>query len=134
MPVDSAQLHAQAHLFHLKASPHLVDRQGQGHDAAQQVQSVQAGEQIKEGVGWVGRQEVAGGVELLPRKELPDQECEGNRPPTIRPSPTPSIRPLRAATCAYCSATLLKISTPVLNHSTFGAGICAQSATCIRMK
>src|SRR5438128_281042 len=42
------------------------------------------------------------------------------RPPRIRPSPTPSIRPLRAATCAYCSATLLKISTPVLNHSTFG--------------
>src|SRR5262249_21859856 len=39
MPVDSAQLHAQAHLFHLKASPHLVDRQGQGHHAAQQVQS-----------------------------------------------------------------------------------------------
>src|SRR6516165_11394173 len=77
MPVDSAQLHAQADLFHLKASPHFVDRQGQGHEAAQQVQSVQAGEQIKEGVGWVGRQEVACGVQLLPCKELPDQECTG---------------------------------------------------------
>jgi hypothetical protein len=44
------------------------------------------------------------------------------------------IRPLHAATCAYCSATLLKISTPVLNHSSFGAGNCTQSVTCIRMK
>src|SRR2546430_14607706 len=132
MPVDGAQLHAQAHLGKLKASPHLVNRQDQGHQAAQQVQPVQPGEQIKEGVGWVGRQVVACGVQLLPRKELPDQECQGEE--AIRPYPTSSIRPLRAATCAYCSATLLKISTPVLNHSTSGAGICAQSATCIRMK
>src|ERR1700730_4786364 len=49
-------------------------------------------------------------------------------PPAIRPYSTSSIRPLRAATCAYCSATLLKISTPVLNHSSFGAGICTPSS------
>ena len=134
MPVDGAQLaRSSAPRIDLKASPHLVGGPAQGHEAAQHVQSVQAGDQIKEGVGWVGRQEIACGVQLSPRKKLPDQECQGEEPPAIRPSLTPSIRPLRAATCAYCSATLLKISTPVLNHSTFGAGI-AQSATCIRMK
>jgi len=55
MPVDGAQPHAQAHLVHLKASPHLVGSPSQGHEAAQQVQSMQTGEQIKEGVAWVGR-------------------------------------------------------------------------------
>jgi hypothetical protein len=45
-----------------------------------------------------------------------------------------TVDQVMARTVRKISATLLKISTPVLNHSTFGAGICAQSATCIRMK
>src|SRR6516162_11753262 len=108
MPVDGAQLHAQAHLGQLTASPHLVNRQGQGHQAAQQMQPVQPGEQIKEGVGCVGRQEVACGVQLLPCKELPDQECSGEEASCNQAVSDVFIRPLRAATCAYCSATLLK--------------------------
>src|SRR5262249_2784192 len=59
-----------------------------------------AGEQIKEGVGWVGRQEVACGVQLLPRKELPDQECEGeqashNQAVSDAFHPSPACRNLR---------------------------------------
>src|SRR6516225_10942196 len=80
MPVDGAQLHAQAHLLYLEASPpHLVGGHPQSHEAAQQVQSVQSREQIKEGVGRVGRQEIARGVQLLPRQKLPDQECNGEQ-------------------------------------------------------
>src|SRR5207253_883073 len=74
--------------------------QPEGRQAAQQVQPVQPGEQIKEGVGWVDRQEVAGGVELLPRKELPDQECEGeqashNQAVSDAFHPSPACRNLR---------------------------------------
>src|SRR5262245_21509661 len=79
MPVEGAQLQAQAHLVHVKASPQLVAGHPQSHEAAQQVQSVQAGEQIKKGVGRVGRQEIACGVQLLPREKLPDQECNGEQ-------------------------------------------------------
>src|SRR3984893_7044044 len=79
MPIEGAQPHAQAHLVQIKASPHLVGGPSQGHEAAQQVQSMQAGEQIKEGVAWVGRQEVACGVQLSPRKELPNQEYKGEQ-------------------------------------------------------
>ena len=46
----------------------------------------------------------------------------------------PSIFPRRAAICAHCSATLLKIRTPVLSHNSFGTGSGLQSATSIRMK
>src|ERR1700694_6171474 len=79
MPIEGAQPHAQAHLVQIKASPHLVGGPSQGHEAAQQVQSVHAGEKIKEGVAWVGRQEVACGVQLSPRKELPKQERYGEQ-------------------------------------------------------
>src|SRR3974377_733269 len=38
---------------------------------------MQTGEQIKESATWVGRQEVSCGVQLSPRKELPNQERNG---------------------------------------------------------
>ena len=46
----------------------------------------------------------------------------------------PSIFPRRAAICAHCSAPLLKISMPVLSHSSFGTGAGLHSPISIRME
>ena len=94
MPVDGAQLTLKRTWFTSKPR-HTLTAVGQGHQAAQQVQPVHAGEQVKESDGRVVRQEVTCSVQLLPRQELPDQECKAKTPPAIRPYPTPSICPLR---------------------------------------
>src|SRR5216684_858647 len=134
MPVDGTQLYAQAHLVHIKASPHLVGGPTQGHEAAQQVQSVHAGEQIKEGVGRVGCQEVACGVQLLPRQELPDQECKGeetscNQAVSDVFYPSPACRNLCVLQRDTAQDQHARVEPQQLRR-----GICAQSATSIRMK
>src|ERR1700704_3045292 len=57
MPVDSAQFHAQAHLGHLSPTPHLGSRSAQRHQTAHQMQPVGRGDQVEEGIGWIGRYE-----------------------------------------------------------------------------
>ena len=59
------------------------------------------GDQVEEGVGWIGRHEIARGAQLLPRQELPDQECKGERPPAHQADdPTPSMSsPARGHLC-----------------------------------
>ena len=44
------------------------------------------------------------------------------------------MSPRRAATCAHCSATLLKTRTPVLNHSSPGTGSVRQSTMFMRIE
>ena len=112
VPVDRAELHAQAHLGHLGATPHLGSRSAQRHQTAHQVQPVRRGDHVEEGIGWIGRHEVARGPQLLPRQQLPNQECNGGCPPAHRPMMTSSMSSRRAATYAHCSATLLTTSTP----------------------
>ena len=75
------------------------------------MQPVHAGDQVKEGGGWVGRQIIARGVELSPCHELPDQESEGENARCEQAGSYASIFPRRAAVCAHCSAPLLKISS-----------------------
>src|SRR2546423_5259686 len=77
MPIDGAEFHTQAHLDHLSATPHLGSRSSQRHQTTDQVQPVQRSDQVEEGIGWIGRQKIARGAQLLPRNELPNQECNG---------------------------------------------------------
>src|SRR3954452_9960446 len=74
MPVDGAELHAQPHLAHLSGTEHLGCRSAEGHQTANQMQSVCRGDQVEEGIGWIGRHEIAGNVQLLPYHQLPRQE------------------------------------------------------------
>ncbi|MHC2514292.1 hypothetical protein ACVMHW_000174 [Bradyrhizobium diazoefficiens] len=64
----------------------------------------------------------------------PARNAIADAPPASRPTTTPSMSLRRAAMRAHCSATLLRTSTPVLNHSTFGTGIVRQSTMFIRME
>src|SRR5450759_5571880 len=65
-----------------------------------------AGDQVKEGGGWVGRQVIARGVELSPCHELTSQECKGENAPceqagfyAVHLSPARgNLRPLQCAT------------------------------------
>ena len=81
MPVHRAELHAQAHLAELRAAaPHDDGGLAPYRQAAQQVQTVQAGQQIEKGVGRVAVDELPGVIQLLPRQQLAGQECEGEQP------------------------------------------------------
>src|SRR5258707_10274218 len=77
MPIDSAEFHAQAHLDHLNATPHLGGRSAEGHQTAHQMQPVRRGDQVEEGIGWIGRYEIPRDTQLSPRQELSNQECNG---------------------------------------------------------
>src|SRR5580692_7164569 len=77
MPIDSAEFHAQAHLGHLGAAPYLGDRSAEGDQTAHQMQPVHGGDQVEEGISWIGRYEVPREAQLSPRQELPSQEYKG---------------------------------------------------------
>src|ERR1700692_2996626 len=81
MPIDSAEFHAQAHLGHRSAAPYLGDRSAEGDQTAHQMQPVHRGDQVEEGVGWIGRYEIPREAQLSPRQELPSQEYEGGCSP-----------------------------------------------------
>src|ERR1700756_5226775 len=76
MPIDSAEFHAQAHLGYLSAAPHLGSRSAEGYETAHQMQTVHRGDQVEERIGWIGRHEIPRDPQLLPRQELPNQECD----------------------------------------------------------
>src|SRR6266542_721839 len=81
VPVHRAQLYTQAYRADLSAAPHLRGGPAPDPQAAQQVRSVERGEQIKEGVGRIARGKVARSVQLLPRPKLSAEkqkaECAG---------------------------------------------------------
>src|SRR5437867_5972018 len=58
VPVHRAQLHTQAYCADLDAAPHLGGGLAPDPQAAQQVQGVQSGEQVKESGGWISRYKV----------------------------------------------------------------------------
>jgi len=60
------EFHAQAHLGHLSATPHLGGGSAEGHETAHQMQPVHRGDQVEERIGWIGRYEIARDLQLLP--------------------------------------------------------------------
>src|ERR1700751_4743988 len=81
MPIDSAEFHAQAHLGHLSATPHLGDSYAEGDQTAHQLLPVHCVDQIEEGICWIGRYEIPREAQLSPRQELPNQEYKGGCSP-----------------------------------------------------
>ena len=74
MPINRAQLHAQANFIQRVSTPQLGRGPDPGHQTTQQVHGVQRGDQEKEGVGGIGRRKIAEIDQLPPRDELPDQD------------------------------------------------------------
>src|ERR1700722_12050183 len=81
MPVDSAELHTQTLLRHRCATRYLGGRSAEGDQTAHQMQPVHRGDQVEEGIGWIGRYEIPREAQLSPRQELPSQEYEGGCSP-----------------------------------------------------
>src|ERR1700730_3751205 len=77
MPIDSAEFHAQAHLDHLNATPYLGGRSTEGHQTAHEMEPVHGGDQVEEGIGWIGRYEIPREAQLSPRQELASQKYDG---------------------------------------------------------
>src|SRR5450631_4152677 len=134
MPVDGAEFHAQTHLRHLSATPHLGSRSAQGHQTTHQMQPVHRSDQVEERIGWIRRQKYPATLSCCHATSCPTRNVTADAPPAQRPTITPSMSFRRAAMCAHCSAILLVTRTPVLNHSSFGTGNARQSTMFMRME
>ena len=72
VPVDRAKSYAGSRGADVAAG--LRDGPGQGDEAAQEMRAVQAGDQVEEAVGRVGRKKIAGGREFPPGDQLSGEE------------------------------------------------------------
>src|SRR4051794_33367403 len=75
MPIERAKLQAQAKGVN-GAVPELRHGSAPGYQPAEEVQAVQGGEHIEEGICRVARQEIAEIVELSPCHELADEKAQ----------------------------------------------------------
>ena len=120
MPIDGAEIHAQTHLGHRRAAPDLGGRSAQGDQTAQQMQPVQRGDQVEEGIGRVGRQEVAAVVSCCHTRSWPARNKADARRPTINVQ----VAPARGHVCPM-QRDLLMTRTPVFTHNSLGTGSAA---------
>src|SRR6266699_7059307 len=60
VPVDGTQIHAQTYLGGLDSVPHFGRGPAPGDQAAQEVQPMQRGDQVEEGVSRVGVEKITG--------------------------------------------------------------------------
>src|ERR1700684_1574642 len=81
MPVDSAELHSTTHLRPRCATRDLGGRSAKADQTAHQMQAVHCGDQVEEGIGWIGRYEIPREAELSPSQELPSEEYKGGCSP-----------------------------------------------------
>src|SRR5215831_5328670 len=109
MPIDGAEFYAQTQLPHGEISQRFTCRPCQSHEAAQQMQSVHADDQVKKTAGRAGRQKVAGRDHLPPSNKLTrKKEKRGSsrrkqaRRRALQPSPARSeLCPLQCAAAQH---------------------------------
>jgi len=77
VPVNGAEFDVEAKPLRSILAPCSRCRSAEGHQAANDVEPMQTGDQVEEAVGGIARQDITVGNQLLPRDELPDQENDG---------------------------------------------------------
>ncbi len=104
MPINGTELYAGAKLRQWHMTQESGDDPAPGDQPAQQVEPMQARQQVEETVGWIAGDKVAPGDKLLPDPELPRQKGNGKDTPNAKPMTVAPSRALRAAMREHCSA------------------------------
>ncbi|MNH34517.1 hypothetical protein D3C79_951190 [compost metagenome] len=84
MPIDGTELYAGAKLRQWHMTQKSGDDPAPGDQPAQQVEPMQAGQQVEETVGRIAGDKVAPGDKLLPDPELPRQKGNGKHTPQCK--------------------------------------------------